>query len=136
MDADGVLDGEAWREFCARVAAAGDRILGDEFPSDPRDRAEGVRHVANQVACWLTFAIGFTDVRVEQLPLVWRLASAGALFDAFANGAVRTAALLRAQTEDALVDIHTAIVEEAAAYRHGEAIELPMAAVLTSGTKP
>jgi SAM-dependent methyltransferase len=81
-------------------------------------------------------AIGFTDVHVEQLPLVWRLASAGALFDAFANGAVRTAALLRAQTEDALVDIHTAIVEEAAAYRHGEAIELPMAAVLTSGTKP
>jgi hypothetical protein len=62
MDADGVLDGAAWREFCARVAAAGDRILGEEFPSDPRDRAEGVRHLANQVACWLTFAIGFTDV--------------------------------------------------------------------------
>ena len=62
IDAAGVLDGEAWREFCTRVAAAGDRILGDEFPTDPRDRAEGVRHVANQVACWLTFAIGFTDV--------------------------------------------------------------------------
>src|SRR5262249_20698412 len=81
-------------------------------------------------------AAGFTDVRVVQLPLVWRLSSAGALFDAFANGAVRTAALLRAQTEDALVDIHTAIVEEAAAYRRGEIVELPMAAVLTSATKP
>jgi SAM-dependent methyltransferase len=78
-------------------------------------------------------ALGFTDVRVEQVPLLWTLPSAGALFDAFANGAVRTAALLRAQTEAALVDIHTAIVEEAATYRNGEVIELPMAAVLTSG---
>jgi SAM-dependent methyltransferase len=81
-------------------------------------------------------AAGFVDPKVERVPLLWQLPSAGALFDAFANGAVRTAALLRAQTEDALVDIHTAIVEEASAYRHGEVIELPMAAVLTSGTKP
>jgi SAM-dependent methyltransferase len=81
-------------------------------------------------------AAGFVDPRVEQVPLLWQLPSAGALFDAFANGAVRTAALLRAQTPDALVDIHTAIVEEAAAYRCGEVIELPMAAVLTSGTQP
>src|SRR5262249_50617206 len=78
-------------------------------------------------------AIGFTDVRVDQLPLVWRLPSAGALFAAFPNRAVRTAALPRPPPEDALVDIHTAIVEEAAAYRRDEVIELPMAAVLTSG---
>jgi SAM-dependent methyltransferase len=81
-------------------------------------------------------AAGFVEPRVEQVRLQWQLASAGALFDAFANGAVRTAALLRAQTEDALVEIHTAVVEEASAYRRGEIIELPMAAVLTSGTKP
>lgn len=62
IDAEGVLHGDAWREFCARIGAAGDRILGEEFPGGPRDRAEGVRHVANQVACWLTFAVGFTDV--------------------------------------------------------------------------
>ena len=49
---------------------------------------------------------------------------------------VRTAALLRAQNEDALVDIHTTIVEEASAYRNGEIVELPMAAVLTSAAKP
>jgi SAM-dependent methyltransferase len=78
-------------------------------------------------------AAGFVDPRVEQVPLLWQLPSASALFDAFANGAVRTAALLRAQTPDALADIHTAIVEEAVAYRCGEVIELPMAAVLTSG---
>jgi len=78
-------------------------------------------------------AAGFADPRVEELPLVWQLPSAGALYDAFANGAVRTAALLRAQTPDALVDIHTAIVEEASQYRRGDVIELPMPAVLTSG---
>jgi SAM-dependent methyltransferase len=78
-------------------------------------------------------AVGFDDVRVEHVPLVWQLPSAGALFDAFANGAVRTAALLRAQTPDALVDIHTAIIEEASKYRRGEVVELPMAAVLSSG---
>jgi hypothetical protein len=65
---------------------------------------------------------------------VWCLPSAGALFDAFANGAVRTAALLRAQTPDALADIHTAVAEEAATYRCGDVIELPMTAVLTSGS--
>jgi SAM-dependent methyltransferase len=80
-------------------------------------------------------AAGFADARVEQVPLVWCLPSAGALFDAFANGAVRTAALLRAQTPDALADIHTAIVEEAGTYRRGDVIELPMAAVLSSGAK-
>jgi len=81
-------------------------------------------------------AAGFVDPRVEQIPLVWKLSSASALYDAFANGAVRTAALLRAQNEDALVDIHTTIVEEASAYRRGEIVELPMAAVLTSAAKP
>lgn len=78
-------------------------------------------------------AAGLVETRVEEVPLVWQLPSAGALFDAFANGAVRTAALLRAQTPDALVDIHTAIVEETSKYRRGDVIELPMAAVLSSG---
>src|SRR4051794_30840769 len=61
MDADAVLSGAAWREFCDRLAAIGDRILGDEYPGDPRDRAEGVRHLATQAACWLTYATGYSD---------------------------------------------------------------------------
>jgi hypothetical protein len=58
---DGVLDGTAWRAFCDRLAAMGDRILADDFPSDPRDRAEGMRHLATQAACWLTYATGYGD---------------------------------------------------------------------------
>ena len=61
MDGHDVTTGAAWRSFCERIAAVGDRILEDDFPADARDRAEGVRHVANQVACWLTYAVGHTD---------------------------------------------------------------------------
>jgi len=58
---DEVLTGAAWRAFCARLAAAGDRILAGDFPAADADRAEGYRHLANQVACWLTYALGHTD---------------------------------------------------------------------------
>jgi hypothetical protein len=58
---DDVVSGAAWREFCDRLAAVGERILGDDFPSDPADRAEGFRHLATQVACWLTYAAGHAD---------------------------------------------------------------------------
>ena len=58
---DEVVTGAAWQGFCARLAAVGERILADDFPADEADRAEGFRHLANQVACWLTYALGHTD---------------------------------------------------------------------------
>jgi len=61
IDGERVVNGAAWREFCDRMAAVGDRILADDFPSEPADRAEGVRHLATQVACWLTYATGYAD---------------------------------------------------------------------------
>jgi SAM-dependent methyltransferase len=90
---------------------------------------------ADEAARSLT-AAGFVEPRVEQIPLVWRLDSADALYDAFVQGAVRTAALLKAQTPAALAAIRRAIVEGVEAYRRGTIIELPMAAVLSSATKP
>jgi hypothetical protein len=39
-----------WRHFCDRLADLGDGLDG-----------EGVRHLANQVACWLTYSIGHDD---------------------------------------------------------------------------
>jgi hypothetical protein len=59
----------AWREFCDRMAAVGERLLADGFPQAEPDRAEGYRHLANQVACWLTFAVGHTDA---QRPMLFR----------------------------------------------------------------
>ncbi|MFI1580679.1 DUF1214 domain-containing protein [Embleya sp. NPDC020630] len=58
----GVVDGSAWRAYCERMAALGDRILEADFPgATDADRAEGVRHLANQVACWLTYQLAATD---------------------------------------------------------------------------
>jgi len=45
-----------WRAFCERLAVLGDAIEGDDLV-----RAEGYRHLANQVACWLTYSLGHTD---------------------------------------------------------------------------
>jgi SAM-dependent methyltransferase len=92
--------------------------------SDPDEAARSLR------------AAGFVDPRVEQVPLVWRLESVDALYDAFIEGAVRTAALLRAQTPEATVAIRRAIVEALGPYRQGDVFALPMAAVLSSAAVP
>jgi hypothetical protein len=41
-----LISGNAWRQWCDRLKAAGESILADGFPDSPRDRAEGFR--------WLT----------------------------------------------------------------------------------
>lgn len=92
--------------------------------SDPEEAARSMR------------AAGFVDPHVEQIPLVWRLESVEALYDAFIEGAVRTAALLRAQTPGATVAIRRAIIEGLEPYRRRDAFELPMAAVLSSAAVP
>ena len=61
MSEDAVLDGRAWRDLCDRLAHVGEQILGPEFPASPRARAEGYRHLANQVVAWLGWAIGYPD---------------------------------------------------------------------------
>jgi len=58
---DDVVDGSAWRDFCARMARLGDRMLDPDFPGSARDRAEGYRHLANQVVAWLGWSIGYPD---------------------------------------------------------------------------
>jgi SAM-dependent methyltransferase len=79
-------------------------------------------------------AAGFSDVRVETVPLLWKLPSGEALCDAFLQGAVRTAALLRAQSPSAMANIRQAIREAAESYRNTDVVELPMAAVLSAGS--
>ena len=51
----------AWKRFCQRIEAMGERILRDEFPNGPQDRPEGIAHLADQVACWLAWSIGHGD---------------------------------------------------------------------------
>jgi hypothetical protein len=58
---EAVMTGAAWRSFCERLAAVGEQLLEPGLPDSPRDRAEGYRHLMNQVACWMTYAVGSSD---------------------------------------------------------------------------
>jgi SAM-dependent methyltransferase len=78
---------------------------------------------------------GFGSVTVKQLPLVWKLASAADLFEAFYNGTARTGGLLRAQPPAALAKVRDAIQESAAAYRRGDNLEIPMSVLVVSARK-
>jgi hypothetical protein len=79
---------------------------------------------------------GFVDPDVRKLPLVWRLPSGDALFEAALHGGVRTSAALQAQTPPALAAIRGAVLSAIQAYADGETIAVPMPVVLASGTKP
>jgi SAM-dependent methyltransferase len=80
-------------------------------------------------------AIGFGEVEVRELPITWRPPSADAVFDALSRGGVRTAAVLRGQTPEALAAIRDAVRRGIEAYgRHG-GLNVPMPAVLASARK-
>jgi SAM-dependent methyltransferase len=78
---------------------------------------------------------GFAQQEVRQLPLVWRLSSTDALFEAVSRGGVRTAALLRGQTPDALSAIRRAVARALVQYGQEGAVDVPMTAVLASAVK-
>lgn len=79
---------------------------------------------------------GFGDVRVQELPLMWHVASPAAMFDAMCKGGVRTAAVLRAQTPEAFAAIGAAVRRGVEAYARNREFVLPMPAVLASCRKP
>jgi len=78
---------------------------------------------------------GFSEVDVRIVPLIWDLPSADGVYDALSRGGVRTAAVLRAQTPEALANIRAAIRQSAQRYRQGDRFVLPMPVVLASATK-
>ena len=51
----------AWKRFCQRMEALGERILEDDFPNHPGDSTEGIAHLADQVSCWLGWAGAHAD---------------------------------------------------------------------------
>ncbi|MGH8632400.1 MAG: methyltransferase domain-containing protein, partial [Burkholderiales bacterium] len=82
-------------------------------------------------------ALGFTAVKSTEVAQAWHFASAEAWIEGLARSTVRTAALLRAQTDEALAAIRAALVDAAKPYRSKDGgIELPMPAVLTCAEKP
>jgi len=78
---------------------------------------------------------GFTGIAVRKLPLLWRLPSGEALFEAALHGGVRTSAALQAQTPAALAAIREAVLNELQPYAQGDGIAVPMPVVLASARK-
>jgi hypothetical protein len=81
-------------------------------------------------------AAGFRSATVAKVPLIWRVASPDELFETIMNGTVRAAALLRAQTPEALASIRDAAREAAGAYARDGALELLMPALVAATERP
>jgi ubiquinone/menaquinone biosynthesis C-methylase UbiE len=81
-------------------------------------------------------AAGFQSPEVIKVPQVWRLSSIDSLFEFMKDSTVRTAGLLRAQKPEVLEQIRDAMRDESKQHQKGNAVELPMPAILASGMKP
>lgn len=66
-DADRLLSGEAWHDFCDRLKSVGDTIIGDGFPDEPRDRAEGFRSLTRLLSYAMRMEIECGDPAYPQL---------------------------------------------------------------------
>jgi SAM-dependent methyltransferase len=81
-------------------------------------------------------AAGFINAQTLQIPQTWQVESGDELLTAFRTAAVRTAALLNGQTSESLRKIRKEVIARAEKFRRGDAIELPMPAILTSALRP
>jgi SAM-dependent methyltransferase len=78
---------------------------------------------------------GFRQGRVVMVEKTWPHKNGAALLDALKSGTARMAALIGAQTPDALTRIAHAIDEAAVSYRDATGLNIPIAAYLVTGRK-
>lgn len=78
---------------------------------------------------------GFGQVRASTMCQRWRLPNGRALFDALRVGTAGSSARIAAQPVDALPAIIGDVETNAARYRDGEGIAVPMVAILAFGVK-
>jgi ubiquinone/menaquinone biosynthesis C-methylase UbiE len=79
---------------------------------------------------------GFASPEVRQISQVLRMATPEKLFEVIAEGTVRAAAMLSAQSPPAMEAIRAALRETVAAYKLGDYYDLPMPAVVATAAKP
>ncbi len=80
-------------------------------------------------------AAGFEKPTIVKIPMIWQLDSPSDLFKAFFLGTPRTGGLLRAQTQEDLLAIECAIIDEAKRYLKGSVVEIPMASLVVAARK-
>jgi hypothetical protein len=59
--------GDAWARWASSLAALADRLTGDDFPTDERGRAAGIRHLARQSQLALQGELEHADPRHPRL---------------------------------------------------------------------
>ena len=69
--AERLMTGEAWDDYCDRLKAVGRGMLGADFPSSPRERAEGFRHLVRVAVMGLQWAVEFN---ARAFPIFYRQA--------------------------------------------------------------
>ena len=79
---------------------------------------------------------GFVNPSHRTLPLAWQIEDSDVLLGIFLEGGVRTRALLRAQTPEAMISIREALRAGAREFERGSVLDLPTPAVLSAGIKP
>jgi hypothetical protein len=66
-DARAVVEGRAWTEFCQAMERAGAAVLSKHAPSDPRNRAEGFRHLSRLIRAGLEAFVEYADPEAPAL---------------------------------------------------------------------
>jgi hypothetical protein len=65
-DAERLLSGQAWADFCRALEAAGRHVLIADAPASPRERAEGFQYLCGLVTAGIRQAIDFADPDVPR----------------------------------------------------------------------
>jgi SAM-dependent methyltransferase len=79
---------------------------------------------------------GFRGPRIQEISQTLHIRAPDTPFHLLMRGGVRVAAILKAQSQEALAAIEKAVSEEVAAYRRDGEFQVPMQSVLASAKKP
>ena len=79
---------------------------------------------------------GFGDVSLTEVAQTWELPFPDDAVDALLHGTVRTAALLSRQPAAVLAEVRRSVRERLAAYDEGDAVRVPLPAVVVRATTP
>ena len=79
---------------------------------------------------------GFVEPRIEEVSQTLHLRAPETPFDVLMRGGVRVAAILRAQSPEALAAIQKTVSDAVASYTNNGEVQIPMPCVLASARKP